>query len=302
MLESSQFAQGFPSGAFAGAFGREGAQPPPDLSPFRTGLLPVFTLLPVREGAGGEQLVPVDDGGCNRGHFCPIKGISRKRLLRAEKLFSPFRTGKHWPGPSDYGKACRERTRGEWEARDKLPAPFRGRRRRVRRCTSGSCLILSRQSGLQILTAPHAGPKRAPPAATRRRHKNGRPAQSYRGIQKPHGRPPAGSIKGAALRIFTSITQRQQGLPRPVRRPLYKMENRRYNRKRNAPSFRLLMEVCASVCRGRVCYHPFLHCTFLCAYNQIIPLFPRLSRQRDAASPARRGERRKPIAYFAGTV
>ena len=157
----------------------------------------------------------MDDGGCNRGHFCPIKGISRKRLLRAEKLFSPFRTGKHWPGPSDYGKACRERTRGEWEARDKLPAPFRGRRRRVRRCTSGSCLILSRQSGLQILTAPHAGPKRAPPAATRRRHKNGRPAQSYRGIQKPHGRPPAGSIKGAALRIFTSITQRQQGQRAP---------------------------------------------------------------------------------------
>jgi hypothetical protein len=46
------------SGHFAGAFGREGAQPPPDLSPFRTGLFPVFTLLPVREGAGGEKRLP----------------------------------------------------------------------------------------------------------------------------------------------------------------------------------------------------------------------------------------------------
>ena len=156
--------------------------------------------------------------------------------------FSPFRTGKHWPGLS--------------EVLQTAPTQKTGGRR--------TCFL--------------------------------------RGIQKTRGRPPAGSIKGAALRIFTSITQRQQGLPRPVRRPLYKMENRRYNKKRNAPSFRLLMEAYSSVCRGRVFHHPFLHCTFLCAYNQIIPLFPRLSRQRDAASPARRGERRKPIAYFAGTV
>jgi hypothetical protein len=75
-------------GHFVGAFGREGAQPPPDLSPFRTGLFPVFTLLPVREGAGGEQPVSMDDGDCSRGHFYPIKGISRKRLFSAEKHFS----------------------------------------------------------------------------------------------------------------------------------------------------------------------------------------------------------------------
>jgi hypothetical protein len=42
--------------------------------------------------------------------------------------------------------------------------------------------------------------------------KNGRPAPKYiLGGYKWHGRPPAGSIKGAALRILTSITQRQQG-------------------------------------------------------------------------------------------
>jgi hypothetical protein len=34
---------------------------------------------------------------------------------------------------------------------------------------SGSCLILSRQSGLLIFTVPHAGPKPALPAATCRK-------------------------------------------------------------------------------------------------------------------------------------
>ena len=40
------------------------------------------------------------------------------------------RTGKRRPGLSDYKQACRKRTRSEWKARDKLPAPFRDRRRR----------------------------------------------------------------------------------------------------------------------------------------------------------------------------
>ena len=121
------------------------------------------------------------------------------------------------------------------------------------------------------------------------------------GDTKLHGRSPAGSTKGAASRILTSITQRQQGHRAPTQSPCT-------NRKTGGIIGTQCAELsvayggCASVCRGRVCHHPFLHCTFLCAYNQIIPLFPRLSRQRDAASPARRGERRKPIAYFAGTV
>ena len=49
------------------------------------------------------------------------------------KALAGCRTFLRRPGLSDSGKAYRKRTRGEWEARDKLPAPFRGRRRRVRR-------------------------------------------------------------------------------------------------------------------------------------------------------------------------
>ena len=60
-----------------------------------------------------RRAVSMDDGGCNRGHFCPIKGTSGKRLPGAEKPFFPFRTGKHRPGRSDYKKARRKRTRGE---------------------------------------------------------------------------------------------------------------------------------------------------------------------------------------------
>jgi hypothetical protein len=81
-------------------------------------------LLPVREGAGGEKPVPMDDGGCNRGHFCPIKGPSGKRLPGAEKPFSLFRTGKRRPGPSDYKKARRKRTRCERKACAKLLPRF----------------------------------------------------------------------------------------------------------------------------------------------------------------------------------
>jgi hypothetical protein len=33
-------------------------------------------------------------------------------------------------------------------------------------------------------------------------------------------------------------------------------------------------------CRGRVCQHPALHCTFLCACTQIIPLSANLSSRR----------------------
>ena len=69
--------------------------------------------------------------------------------------FSPFRTGKHWPGLS--------------EVLQTAPTQKTGGRR--------TCFL--------------------------------------RGIQKTRGRPPAGSIKGAALRILTSITQRQQGQRAP---------------------------------------------------------------------------------------
>ena len=49
------------------------------------------------------------------------------------KTFDLRRAFLRRPGLSDYKKACRERTRSEWKACDKLPAPFRDRRRRVRR-------------------------------------------------------------------------------------------------------------------------------------------------------------------------
>ena len=94
---------------------------------------------------------------------------------------------------------------------------------------------------------------------------------------KPRGRPPAGNTKGAAYG-FRIHTQRQQGHRAPTSppAPLYKTGFRRYNRNAMRRAFgcdggSLLR------CRGRVWQHPVLHCTFLCACNQIIPLSAKLS-------------------------
>ncbi len=142
----------------------------------------------------------------------------------------------------------------------------------------GSCLILSRQSKLSICSALYAGPcVQAQPAAD---IKDGRPAQSYWGIQKPRGRPPAGSTKGAAYG-FRIHTQRQQGhrAPPSAAGPLYKTGFRRYNRNAMRRAFGCDGGVHLR-CRGRVLQHPVLHCTFLCACNQIIPLSAKLSSRR----------------------
>ncbi len=48
--EKSRLAEEFKKG-----FGREGARPPPVSVPFRIRLLSVFSVFPVREGAGGEK-------------------------------------------------------------------------------------------------------------------------------------------------------------------------------------------------------------------------------------------------------
>ena len=91
--------------------------------------------------------------GYNVENFSPgiFQGLLAGKGRSPLPTFSPFRTGKHWPGLS--------------EVLQTAPTQKTGGRR--------TCFL--------------------------------------RGIQKTRGRPPAGSIKGAALRILTSITQRQQG-------------------------------------------------------------------------------------------
>ena len=112
--------------------------------------------------------------------------------------------------------------------------------------------------------------------------KEGRPAQIIvSGDTKSRGRPPAGSTKGAVYG-FRIHTQRQQGHRAPFAADPCTNRGSGGIIRTQCAELSVAMEGSLLRCRGRVCQHPNLHCTFLCACNQIIPLSANLSSRRDA--------------------
>ncbi len=75
--------------------------------------------------------------------------------------------------------------------------------------------------------------------------------------------------------------QRPETLRRIYHLPLYKKQNRRYNKNRNVPMIRLCMELRSPYAGGRCYQRLLLHCTF-CALQDNYTAFYRIVKRKAA--------------------